>query len=460
MSQLAQTNQFRDLLGQVDEWIFEQDLAQRTRKELNRTEKPPWYWVDVYPRWRPAPPSDPEQMLNDWRAQEWKRIEFLYLNLPFCVQRCHFCYYFISTDLSHSNDYLTALHRELRAFLASLPGDATVGDLFFGGGTPSMMSAPELQGLYDDIYGYLDRSRFGMVTLELHPRTMRRDLHRLAASGHIDRVSMGVQTFSHDVLEQNGRIWVGPERVHKICTEFRAAGVRHIGLDFMVGLHTESAETVLGDLEHIADLARAGLIDSVSVYPRSFTEIWGLFEGESLTDEILVEKFRASMLYRRFFAELGWTEGPMYLFTAPQYAPAVPSALSNTASTAQSLAFGNSARCTFGDTNYLNTRSPDDYRTTMAGHAGSTSAHQYISPPERNRRYLHFGVKRGFFDDAAFPVPPTAAQRAELDVVTADLVRRDLVLRNGDRVELTEIGMVLVDAVHQAYEDTFAESGA
>jgi coproporphyrinogen III oxidase-like Fe-S oxidoreductase len=457
ISQSTATEWLADLLRETDNWITSREFPQLVHREAARVDPRSWYWVDVYPRWRSAPPSSPEQMLADWRAREWQRIEFLYLHLPFCVQRCHFCYYFISTDVSQAPEYLGALQKEVRAFLSSLPDDASVGDLFFGGGTPSMMAAEDLTRLYDEIYEHIDKDRIGMVTLELHPRTMRRDLHRLAASGYVQRVSMGVQTFSQPVLKENGRIWVDPDRIRKICTDFREAGATHIGLDFMVGLHTQTAEDVLADLSHIAALAQERMIDSVSVYPRSYTEIWGPFAGEVIDERTLGEKFRSHLLYRRFFASLGWSEGPMYLFSAPRYAASVPSALARADQTAQALAFGNSARSTFGDTNYLNIRSPEEYQAALGGHSGGTGAHQLMSRCEVNRRYLHFSVKRGYVNDRQLPEPPTPAERAQLDEITADLSRRGLVRRNGAHVELTEIGMLLVELVHGEYEQSFPE---
>lgn len=456
---LASEEWLENLLRQTDDWITEQGLPKLVHNESAQVGPRSWYWVDVYPRWRPAPPSSPEQMLTDWRDHEWQRIEFLYLHLPFCAQRCHFCYYFISTDFSHAQEYLTALRKEVRAFLSSLPRDASAGDLFFGGGTPSMMAVADLQRLYDDVYEYLDRDRIGMVTLELHPRTMRREMHRLAASGHIRRVSMGVQTFSQPVLKANGRIWVEPGRIRKICADFREAGVEHIGLDFMVGLHAQTASDVLTDLAHIAELAAGGAIDSVSVYPRSYTEIWGPFAGEKFDESTLLEKFRCHLLYRCFFADIGWSEEPMYLFTAPQFVPAVPSALSKSQMTAQALAFGNSARSTFANTNYLNIRSPDQYRGAMGSHAGGTWAHQRMSRAEVDRRYLHFSIKRGYFDEQLFPFAPTPGERAQLDEITDTLTHRGLVSREGSHVKLTDIGMLLVELVHIEYERSFPEPG-
>lgn len=446
-----------DLLQQTDGWIAESGMARLLAQEFGQADPKSWHWVDVYPRWRPAAPSDPEQMLRDWQAQEWQRIEFLYLHLPYCAQRCHFCYYFISTDTSRSQEYLSALQREVRTFLASLPADASAGDLFFGGGTPSMMAVPDLQRLYDEIYEHLDQDRIGMVTLELHPRTMRRDMHRLAASGHIRRVSMGVQTFSKPVLAANGRIWVEPERIRKICMKFREAGIEHIGLDFMVGLHTQTASDVLADLRYIAGLVRDGLIDSISVYPRSYTEIWGPFASEVVDDRTLTEKFRCHVLYRRFFAGLGWSEGPLYLFKAPEFTGAVPSALVNVRQTAQALAFGNSARSSFANTNYLNIRSPDEYLQAMGGKSGATAAHQRFSRADTNRRHLHFGIKRGYFDEQQLPIPPTSEERTQLGEITGDLTRRSLIERNGTRSELTQLGMLLIELVHQSYERAFPE---
>lgn len=447
----------RELLRRTDDWIVDSGVERLLAREFTTTDPRNWHWVDVYPRWPAEPDSAPTRMLADWRSREWKRIEFLYLHLPYCAQRCHFCYYFVSTDTSRSGEYLPALREEVRTFLSELPADATAGDLFFGGGTPSMMAVDDLRVLYDEVYEHIAQDRIGMVTLELHPRTMRKDIHRLAESGHIRRVSAGVQSFSRPVLEANGRIYVDPDRIRKVCARFLDAGVEHIGLDFMVGLHTQTADDVLTDVRHIHALAQEGLIDSVSVYPRSFTEVWGPFSGEVVDEAVLAEKFRCHLLYRHFFAGLGWQEGPMYLFTAPTFSANVPSALVDAAATAQSLAFGNSARSSFADTQYLNRRDPDDYLEAVGEHGGATFAHVPFTRAVRNRRHLHFGVKRGHFDEADFPVEPTAAERARLDDVTGDLVERELVVRDGTRVELTQLGMLLVELVHQEYDRTFPE---
>ncbi len=443
------------LVRQVDDFCRDHDLGPSlidNRYNLNPRE---YLWLDIYPRMAPMPSCHPHQMLDDWRASEWSRIVFLYFHFPFCAKRCEFCYYHISTDQTQMEEYLDVLEKEARAFLSHLSPGASAGDLFFGGGTPSMVPPKLLQRFYDLVFEYIAPERIEMTNLEIHPRTMRRDMHQLAASGHVRRVSMGVQTFSKSVNDVNGRIWVEPERIHKICTEFREAGAEKIGIDFMVGLYQQTMKDVEEDVAQIHALIRDGLITSISVYPRSFTDNSLPLEKESLNADVLLDKFRQHQLYRAFFESVGWKEGPMYLFTPKEFVPAAPSATVNRAHTAQALGFGNSGRSTFNHTNYLNIKAYEQYLKATETYDGATGAYHRLTHADANRRYLQFAAKRGNIELSAFPRPMTDADREQLNAINRKLLAEGLITQDGDEVELTPLGVLFVEVLHRRYEDLF-----
>jgi coproporphyrinogen III oxidase-like Fe-S oxidoreductase len=301
------------------------------------------FWLDIYPRLKPRA-CDPHQMLDDWCSRERRKIVFLYLHVPYCAKRCDFCHFHISTDVSRMEEYTTRLEAEMHAFLRHLGPGAAAGDLFLGGGTASLLRVGYLRRLLEGVYEHIPPENIERASLELHPRTMAKGLTALAHERLINRVTMGVQTFSHAVCEANNRIPADPEQIRHICAEYRDAGAGTINLDFMSGLYRQTVEETVRDIVEIDALIRDGLINSVSVYARGFNFNSQFLDHEVIDASALLERFRVQLLYRAYFAEIGWKERPTYLYTPEPIRPPQPSALVTAPATAQALGFGNSAR--------------------------------------------------------------------------------------------------------------------
>lgn len=445
-----------ELLRQTDQFVAEHDIARLLdddRYGIDPKQKEQ-YWVDIYPRLEPTP-CDPHQMLDDWLSRERSRIVFLYMHIPFCVKKCDFCYFHVTTDMKLMDEYVEHLEREMRAYLSHVRAGTHVGDLYFGGGTASLLTAKHLRRLYGGIYHYIDRDDFERVTLELHPRTMREGLQELALSGDINRVSMGVQTFSKRVTEANNRLWVSPERIAEICTAYREAGVKNINLDFMSGLYTQTVADATEDIQFIDDLVRRGLVTSISLYPRSFNNSSVFFEKEVIDAATLLEKFRVQQLFRAYFSEcLGWVESPRYLFVPMTIKPPQPSACVWDDNTVQAVGFGNSARSYFDHTNFLNTPRYEDYLQVVRRGRAATGTFHRLTGAEIKRRHLMFGAKRGYID-REFPVPLTDGEREEFERVSAEMERDKLVERRENKVELTSLGALLVEYIYKQFDKMF-----
>jgi oxygen-independent coproporphyrinogen-3 oxidase len=444
-----------DLQGQLQSFVIEHDIEHLLRDDrfgIDPKQKEQ-YWVDIYPRLEPIT-CDPNQMLNTWLAHERRRIVFLYLHIPFCVKKCDFCYFHVTTDLKEMDEYVGMLEKEMLAYLKHSARSTQVGDLYFGGGTASLLSAEHLRRLYDDICSCIDPGNFERVTLELHPRTMRNGLHELALTGHINRVSMGIQTFSKRVIEAANRIWVGPERIKEVCGAFREAGVKHINVDFMSGLYLQTVEDVISDLREIDELIAHGFIDSVSLYPRSFNKSSIFFDKEIINAEVLLEKFRVQQLYRLYFEQnRNWVEQPRYLFMPKTLRPPQPSACV-WESDVQALGFGNSARSYFDHTNFLNVTGYEDYKRIISESEGATGQYHHLSPADMKRRHLMFGAKRGYVD-FAFPAPLTDHEAEEFRAVNDDMAANGLVKYHPDKVELTDLGALLIEYIYKRYDQMF-----
>lgn len=128
----------------------------------------------------------------------------LYLHIPYCRQACTYCDFHFSTRLRTKPAVLRAMHMELEARAGEMAG-ATIGTIYLGGGTPSLLPAEELEGLLRQARHLLHVAPDAEVTLEVNPDDV--DAGRLAAwrSIGITRLSIGVQSFRDDRLRFMGR---------------------------------------------------------------------------------------------------------------------------------------------------------------------------------------------------------------------------------------------------------------
>lgn len=184
----------------------------------------------------------------------------LYIHIPFCASRCYYCDFTTYVAPSGVIDtYLEHLARELEL----LQADVTVPleTVFFGGGTPTLPNAGQLQTLLRRLRDTLPIADDAEVTMEANPGTV--DIEKLAvlrASG-VNRLSFGAQTFDSRLLMTIGRLH-DVEAVYQSVDAARSAGFERINLDLMFGLPEQS----LGDVEDSLSQVVALGVNHISAY--------------------------------------------------------------------------------------------------------------------------------------------------------------------------------------------------
>ena len=188
----------------------------------------------------------------------------LYLHIPFCRQRCKFCYFRVYTD-KNSNDvdtYIDALARETELYAQrSAFAGRDFDFVYFGGGTPSFLSSEQLSRLIERIPKHWQWDAAREVTFECEPGTFRKSkLETIKAIG-VTRLSLGVEHFDDDVLTLNGRGHKSPD-VFRAYDIARDVGFDHVNIDLIAGM--------LGDTEAKWKEAVATALridpDSVTIY--------------------------------------------------------------------------------------------------------------------------------------------------------------------------------------------------
>ncbi len=164
----------------------------------------------------------------------------LYLHIPFCHTRCHYCdFNTYAGILPLREPYVRALLKEiaLAGELAQLPDGKPRRSrtIFFGGGTPSLLSVAQITRLLAACRRHFAIDADAEITLEANPGTLSQEqLVGLRAAG-INRLSMGAQSFDAELLKTLGRIHT-TEEITQAVQYARAAGFTSINLDFMFGL--------------------------------------------------------------------------------------------------------------------------------------------------------------------------------------------------------------------------------
>lgn len=177
----------------------------------------------------------------------------LYLHVPFCHTRCHYCdFNTYAGMLGHRESYVDALAQEIR--LAGQRARMDDGSprrcrtIFFGGGTPSLLTPEQVDGLLREARSAFALDDDAEITLEANPGTLEYGrLDALRAVG-VNRLSMGAQSFDADLLRWMGRIHT-PDEIETAFAAARQAGFTSINLDFIFALPNQSLATWAETLE-------------------------------------------------------------------------------------------------------------------------------------------------------------------------------------------------------------------
>jgi oxygen-independent coproporphyrinogen III oxidase len=188
----------------------------------------------------------------------------LYLHIPFCRKRCHFCYFRVYTDKNAQEvgDYLDVLAHEWELY-AKLPSIAgrQLDFVYFGGGTPSFLSTKQLEGLVGRLSAVTSWRNAEEVTFECEPGTLTEPKLAAIRGIGVTRLSLGVENFSDEVLELNGRAHRSPE-IGRAYAFARSLGFPQINIDLIAGMLGETEENWRVCIEKTLELQP----DSITIY--------------------------------------------------------------------------------------------------------------------------------------------------------------------------------------------------
>jgi oxygen-independent coproporphyrinogen-3 oxidase len=191
-------------------------------------------------------------------------VRHLYIHIPFCPAKCSYCAFATHIgSLKLAPAYLRALDLEMARVAASGRTDS-LETVYFGGGTPSMLSATQIAGILATVSSNFCLSPSAEVTLEAHPATVdERKLKEVRAAG-VTRISFGAESFDDQLLAAIGRTHSASD-VRRVVPQAREAGFESIALDLIYGLPGHTPRS----WEHSLRSAIESGVDHLSLYPLS-----------------------------------------------------------------------------------------------------------------------------------------------------------------------------------------------
>ncbi|ASU32833.1 radical SAM family heme chaperone HemW [Mucilaginibacter xinganensis] len=157
----------------------------------------------------------------------------IYIHIPFCKQACYYCDFHFSTSLKYKEELLEALIREIRLQKSYLD-DETIETIYFGGGTPSLLTADEINLIIGTITGIHTVAANAEVTIEANPDDLDKAKLQALRQTAINRFSIGIQSFFDDDLQWMNRVHRGAEAEASV-KRAQDTGFENITVDLIYG---------------------------------------------------------------------------------------------------------------------------------------------------------------------------------------------------------------------------------
>jgi len=406
------------------------------------------YFVSNYPpfsQWKPEFVSDALDALN-----QPPRVEDplgLYIHIPFCRKRCHFCYFKVYTDKNASEIeiYLDALIKENELY-SRMPAFAgrQLRFAYFGGGTPSYISDKQLRYLVEGLNRHVSWSNAEEVTFECEPGTLQKaKLETLKAIG-VTRLSLGIEHFDDEILAANGRAHLSPE-IYRAYQWAREVDFPQVNIDLIAGMMGETEEKWREAVRRAIELEP----DSVTIYQME------LPYNTTISRDILnkgIESPIAGWTMKRH-----WLDYAFEQFLAHDYEIAGTDIVATKKKTCRfiyrdalwhggdMIGIGVSSFSHFGGVNFQNAHNFEEYVRILNEDRLPLLRAVSLTPKQRLIREMVLQLKTGALDTGYFSRKFGVDVWSEFRPVYEGLEEKSLLKRHNGEIALTRQGLLQVD---------------
>lgn len=241
--------------------------------------------------------------------------EFLYIHIPFCIQKCIYCDFFsVSYDEPLARKYVDALCKELILKKDSAKISKTI---YIGGGTPSLLPNDCFRQLFNCLRNNFDFSSSAEITVEANPGTINESKINTMLSLGVNRLSIGIQSFNNDELKTLGRIH-SSEDASRSIEIIKKEGINNFSVDLMYGIPGQTMDSWHNSISTAVGLSPTH-ISAYELTLEENTPLYKLIQShkiQMLDEELILEMYNHAIDY---FASCGYEHYEISNFALPGF---------------------------------------------------------------------------------------------------------------------------------------------
>ncbi len=240
----------------------------------------------------------------------------LYIHIPFCKSKCAYCDFYSLCSTADKAVFLDCLLRELRSE-KQYTGGNQLSTIYFGGGTPSLLTAEDYKLIFDGISREYDLGHCTEITLEANPDDLNPDYLKSISGLPFNRISMGIQSFRDNELRALGRRHNAAQAIQAV-SHCREAGLNNISIDLMFGIPQQNELSLQYSIEHALKLD----VPHISVYMLSLEpgsrlyKDWQQGRFDEMPDELAEKSY---FLISRCLKQAGYEHYEISNFARPGF---------------------------------------------------------------------------------------------------------------------------------------------
>jgi oxygen-independent coproporphyrinogen-3 oxidase len=369
----------------------------------------------------------------------------IYLHIPFCDTKCIYCDFYSITNHLQKEKFLSALKKEIMSQAGGLK-NRTFDTIFFGGGTPSLLSYGDFSSIFETLYSNYNISPNSEITIEANPGTLNPKKLRELKSLPVNRLSFGVQSFTESELKFLTRIHSAEEAVSSVKTA-QDLGFANINVDLIFSLPGQSFDNWKYNLQTAVGLDT----QHISAYSLIFEEGTPLFnmmksgrvnqadiELESEMFEFTTD-YLSSSGFKQYeisnFAKDGFEcRHNLKYWTCEEY-----------------IAFGPSASSYIDNKRLTNVRSLTKYIEMIDSGASAADFTETIDIKTSVYEHIFLGLRSKGIGLAEFKSKYKFDFREKYSAPVTELIKNGFAEINNDTFRLTAKGYALCDEISSVY---------
>lgn len=376
----------------------------------------------------------------------------IYIHIPFCSTKCHFCDYtvYVNSKDDLREQYVRALCEEIRRF----PDNPVfpkfyITAIYFGGGTPGLLSAEQLIRILNVCRETFQVAPDAEIAVEFDPRSVEQDkLDRIRDAG-FTRLSMGIQSFNESILKDTNRPH-NREDIDRAVAAISRSAFTHVNVDLIYPLLGLTSQIWKQSIEQAIDLG----FSCITAYPLEVWENtayhnWIMKKGKSLP-KIDEEKAMAECAFE-LLERAGYKAGSTSGYYHPDLCEEYCRFLDYYWRTWPMIGFGVSSKSAIREFMYTNITNIRDYIANIAVGKPVLDFSTYLTKEQEMRRVMIRGLKVGNVYKSDFKTRFGVSMHQVYGDIITPLVADGYLTEEGDEIALTRKGQLYSNAVWENF---------